>query len=567
MSTLRGADIVVRTLGRAGVQHVFSLSGNHVMALYDAALDSGLDIVHTRHEGAAVHMADAWGRLTGDPGVALLTGGPGHANGLGALYTAAASESPLVMLSGHAPLSELGKGSFQEMRQADMAAPVVKAAWTAREARTLGEDIAQALRIAASGRPGPVHVSLPVDLLEARIASSNERTAPRADGATDTESSSLRAAPRALSAAAADTVLALLGKAARPLVLTGPVMSNGRAGEVREALARALGVPVLCMESPRGLNDPALGALAEIVARADFIVLLGKQPDFTLRFARPPAIGAACRIAVIDPEAHALERALEMIGAERVVLAAIADSVASARVLAECVRTRCEHADWVGEVEAAVGYRPPEWATIDSGDGPVHPAEVGRSVQRILEGCTDAVFVSDGGEFGQWAQACIDAPTRIINGQGGSIGSAIPFALAAKLARPGAAVIATTGDGACGFHLLELETAVRAGLAPVIVVGNDACWNAEHQIQIRAYGRERARYTELLPARYDAVAAALGAHGELVTRAADLGAALERAIRSGKPALVNVIIQRQAAPTVQRAERSVKESNVKGENP
>ncbi|MGZ9014705.1 MAG: thiamine pyrophosphate-binding protein, partial [Burkholderiales bacterium] len=112
MSELRGADIVARTLARAGVKHLFSLSGNHIMAIYDAALDASLDIVHTRHEGAAVHMADAWGRLTGMPGIALLTGGPGHANGVGALYTALASESPVVMLSGHAPLRELGKGSF-----------------------------------------------------------------------------------------------------------------------------------------------------------------------------------------------------------------------------------------------------------------------------------------------------------------------------------------------------------------------------------------------------------------------------------------------------------------------
>ena len=141
------------------------------MAFYDAALDANLSIVHTRHEGAAVHMADAWGRLTGVPGVALLTGGPGHANGVGALYTALASESPLVMLSGHAPLGELGSGSFQEMQQAEMAAPVVKAAWTARNAETLADDIERAMRVAAAGRPGPVHVSLPVDLLEARVPS------------------------------------------------------------------------------------------------------------------------------------------------------------------------------------------------------------------------------------------------------------------------------------------------------------------------------------------------------------------------------------------------------------
>src|SRR5687767_11198070 len=141
MPKFRGADIVARSLARAGVKHLFSLSGNHIMPLYDAALDAGLAVVHTRHEGAAVHMADAWGRLTGIPGIALLTGGPGHANVVGALYPALASESPLVMLSGHAPLRELGKGSFQEMRQADMAEPSVKASWTVQSSEALSHDI------------------------------------------------------------------------------------------------------------------------------------------------------------------------------------------------------------------------------------------------------------------------------------------------------------------------------------------------------------------------------------------------------------------------------------------
>src|SRR3954453_22760982 len=136
-SPRRGADLLARSLAAAGARHLFALSGNHVMAVFDAALDAGLQLIHVRHEAAAVHMADAWGRLTGEPGVALLTGGPGHANGIAALYPALASESPMLMLSGHAPLAEVGRGSFQEMRQADMAEPVVKASWTARSAAGL----------------------------------------------------------------------------------------------------------------------------------------------------------------------------------------------------------------------------------------------------------------------------------------------------------------------------------------------------------------------------------------------------------------------------------------------
>src|SRR5258708_14369250 len=166
---LRGADIVARSLKRLGCHRVFTLSGNHIMSIFDAALDANLDLVHVRHEAAAVHMADAYGRLTGEAGIALVTGGPGHANAVGALYTPLAAESPMVLLSGHAATWEFGRGGFQEIRQADMAAPVSKASWTTLKAADLARDMGEAIRVATTGRPGPVHVSLPSDLLEQRI--------------------------------------------------------------------------------------------------------------------------------------------------------------------------------------------------------------------------------------------------------------------------------------------------------------------------------------------------------------------------------------------------------------
>src|ERR687895_352814 len=141
---MRGADVVARTLAAAGARHLFTLSGNHVMPVFDAVLDTGISLVHVRHEAAAVHMADAWGRLTGEPGIALVTGGPGHANAVSALYTALASQSPMVLISGHAPLDELGRGAFQEMRQAEMAAPVTKASSTVKSADMLGTELARA---------------------------------------------------------------------------------------------------------------------------------------------------------------------------------------------------------------------------------------------------------------------------------------------------------------------------------------------------------------------------------------------------------------------------------------
>src|SRR5215471_12983618 len=168
-NALRGADIVAQSLARLGVDRVFTLSGNHIMSIFDAAIEAKLDLVHVRHEAAAVHMADAWGRLTGKPGIAMVTGGPGHANAVGALVTALGMESPMVLLSGHAATWELGRGGFQEIRQADMAAPVAKASWTATSAAGLGSDVAKAMCLATSGRPGPVHVSLPSDLLDERV--------------------------------------------------------------------------------------------------------------------------------------------------------------------------------------------------------------------------------------------------------------------------------------------------------------------------------------------------------------------------------------------------------------
>jgi thiamine pyrophosphate-dependent acetolactate synthase large subunit-like protein len=355
-----------------------------------------------------------------------------------------------------------------------------------------------------------------------------------------------------LAAAAADAVLNEIGRAQRPLVLTGPAMAHGRGRATGERLAAALGVPVICMESPRGVNDPCLGAFSEVLRQADVIVLLGKQPDFTLRFGAPPAVAVNCRFAVLDPDPAVLERSLRTLTPPRVLFSALADPVSAAEMLTQRSHPGASRT-WADEVQEAIRFRPAEWTSLTSAaSGPLHPVEVGRAVQRILERAREPLLIADGGEFGQWAQACVTAPTRLINGPAGSIGSALPFALAARLARPDATVVAMLGDGTFGFHLAEIDTATRARVPFVAVIGNDACWNAEHQIQLRSYGRDRAHGCELLPARYDEAVVALGGHGELVGRALDLPAALDRALQSQRPACVNVMIERIAAPAVSR---------------
>src|SRR6187401_88090 len=165
-SKSRGADALVASLSAAKVRRIFALSGNHIMPFFDAAIDAGIELIHVRHEAAAVHMADAHARLTGEPAVALVTGGPGHSNAASALFTATLAESPVLLLSGHAPNAELGMGGFQEMAQADVAAPLAKASWTCKGPDHVSVDLRKALRLASSGRAGAVHLSLPTDCLE-----------------------------------------------------------------------------------------------------------------------------------------------------------------------------------------------------------------------------------------------------------------------------------------------------------------------------------------------------------------------------------------------------------------
>lgn len=536
----RGADALARALARAGVRRLFTLSGNHIMPVFDAALDAGIELLHVRHEAAAVHMADAWARLTGEVGVALVTGGPGHANAVSALYTAAMAEAPVVLLSGHAPNGQLGLGAFQEMRQAEVAAPLAKLSWVNERADALARDVALAMRTAASGRPGPVHLSLPTDCLEAP-----------ADTAALPATAEFLPAAQEMAEEAAFAMLQRLQVARCPLILAGPACMTRRGRAAMAELEAATGVPVVGMESPRGIQDPSLGAFAEVLARADCVLLLGKRLDFTLRFGKPPALSAECAVLQVDPEATEIERTRGALR-ERLRASAIADVFPAMAALTRCATPLAS--GWRDEVRAAIDYRPSAWDHVSSAvAGRLHPVQALRPLQALLDAHPASVLVSDGGEIGQWAQACLAAPQRVINGVAGSIGAALPFALAARLAQPIAPVIAVMGDGTFGFHAAEIDTAVRYHLPFVAVVGNDARWNAEYQIQLREYGRERLVGCELLPTRYDQVAAAFGGFGERVTEAPQVLPAAHRAIDSRLPACLNVMVEGLAAPNIKRS--------------
>ena len=525
LMSLTGAEVLVEGLIAAGVRHLFSLSGNQILSVYDATIGRDIELIHTRHEAAAVHMADGWGRLTEEPGVALLTAGPGHCNGLTALYVALMAESPLLMLSGHCPEAQIGKGAFQEIDQAAAARPVSKASWRVRRGDDLESDLYRALEMAVSGRPGPVHLSLPSDVLEASASRSRNAPSKGADDAVDGD---------------LEGVLALLNKAGRPLILAGPAMGRGRRWLAVEALAAATGIPALPMESPRGVNDPALRRAAACLASADVVLLLGKKLDFSLRFGQFPSFSEQRRFIQIDADRSELR--------DGAALRLCADPWEATRRLAELARARSWNSvNWRADVERLRVAAPADWdGMLRPAASKLHPLGVCDAVQPFLD--DGAIFVSDGGEFGQWAQAGLAAEIRLINGPSGAIGSALPMGLAAKLADPDRTVFVFLGDGTFGYHAMELDTALRYGLPVVAIVGNDARWNAEHVLQVETYGTDRTIGCDLLETRYDRVAEALGGYGAFVDRAEDLPDALNEAVASGLPACVNVAIEPAPAP-------------------
>jgi acetolactate synthase-1/2/3 large subunit len=538
-SILRGADIVVRTLEAAGHTNVFTLSGNHIMSLFDAAIGTELSLKHVRHEAAAVHMADAYGRLTGRPGVVWVTGGPGHANAVGALFTALGQESPMVLFSGHTETDQLGRGGFQELRQVEMAAPVCKAAWMATDTASVGMEVAKALRLAVSGRPGPVHLSLPSDVLDATVAE---------DGVAWPSAADFVALPVPLGDAAADAVLGLLAGAERPLLIGAPALANRSGRDLLRRIERALTIPACISEGPRGFNDASLGAYAEVAKRADMVLLLGKALDFTLKFGGAP-FAPDCRLVAIDPDGAILGRAARARG---LAFGCVADTYPAGEALIARARVRGD-AGWLAEARSCFDDRPAGWADLVSNSpGKLHPAQVFRTLQPFLDRDPDSVLICDGGEFAQWGQSMLRNDRRMINGVAGSIGSSLPLASGARVVEKTAPIFVVLGDGTFGFHMSEIETAVRLDLPYVAIVGTDCRWNAEYNLQVRDYGPNRTYGCELNATRYDLVATALGGHGELVTDPDELSGAIERSLVSGKPAVVNVMIESIPSPVVRR---------------
>jgi len=535
---MRGADLLVKTLKAAGTSRIFSLSGNQIMPIYDACLEHGVEIIHTRHEAAAVFMAEAHAQLTGEVGVALVTAGGGLTNAVGPLFSIRESETSVLLLSGDSPIGQDSKGAFQEMPQRALTEPLTKLSMRPASAAHLGSAVAKAIRRARAGRPGPVHISVGFDIVQ-----------DDAGAAEVPDTAAFLPASQFMPSDSVDYIQCAIAGAQNPIILCGPATSLSRKGALLDRLSHALDCPVIVVESPRGLRDPSQGNIAKVFEKADLVICLGKRVDFTLSFGNKDAFKVAEQWIVIDPDESEFDRASLNLGSrlKKTILSSPSDAAEQLIVANKTGSTTAiNHTAWREEVATELAKR-----NIDRGsivEGRISSAELCEAVQRKIGSTEKTIAICDGGEFGQWAQAMTSADRRIVNGVSGVIGGGVPYGLAASLCAPDHLTFVMTGDGSIGFQLAELETAARHGTAYVIVIGNDMRWNAEHVIQMREYGPDRLIGCQLSPARYDLAAEALGGHGEYVTRFDELDAAITRAVNSKKVACVNVLIDGAPAP-------------------
>ncbi len=532
--------LAVAQLKREGVDHLFSLNGGHVALIYDACIDLGVRIVDVRHEDAAVHMAHAWSRLSGRPGVACVTAGPGVTNTVTATATAFAAASPLVLIGGKAPVRQFDLGALQDVDQVDILRPVTKAAFTVLEGARVPEYVNAAVRLAHAPPHGPVYVEIPADVMRETVTAGSVEACTLAPARV-----AGRPAPDpALVARAA----LLLERAERPVIVAGSgVAWSGAHAELR-ALAERIQAPVLTTSLARGALPRAhplnlAGARSYLLSGADLILVVGTRFNYVLGYGRPPRLPETAKIVQIDLSPAELNR-------NRVTdLAVQADAKAALAALAASAPARATPRPWLGDARARHdAARAALAAEAQSDARPIHPLRLCRDVAQAVP--AETIFVLDGGDILSFARLAVepDAPGRFLDpGPYGCLGVGLPFANAAKLAHPSAPVVCVSGDGALGINLMEFDTAVRHRLPIVLVVSNNAAWGIEANSQKEDFGADRVIGTLLRDCRFDLVAQALGGRGERVTDPAEIGPAVRRALDAGVPALVDVVTDVSAA--------------------
>ncbi|HEU4382671.1 MAG TPA: thiamine pyrophosphate-binding protein [Anaeromyxobacteraceae bacterium] len=540
MATLTGGQLVARMLRREGVSTVFTLSGLHVAPIYAGCVEEGIRLVDTRHEQAAAHAADAWARLTRGVGVAVVTAGPGVTDAVTGVANAWAAASPLLLLGGAAPTFNQGRGSLQEMPQTQLFHGISK--WSDRipSPELVPSFLARAFRVSRAGRPGPVFLEIPWDVLSngadeaAAEQVSRYRTEARSPGD-----------PRLVEAA-----LQLLTVAERPVMLAGSSVWWDDAALPLERLATRTGIPVFLNGMGRGCLPPEHPCFfqhsrKEALSQADVALVVGTPLDFRLGYGTEPTFAAGSKVIQVDVDSGE-------IGRNRPIEVGIAGDARSVLSQLEAgARPAQGAAAWRERLRAAEASRLEKQRAFEQSEQrPIHHFRLARAVEEVASRAGDVTYVGDGGNVVAVAAKVLRVPKPgrwLDPGPLGCLGVGAPFAIAAKLLNPERRVCVIQGDGAFGLNGFDYETAIRFKLPMVVVVGNDAAWGQILIPQRSLYGDEKSPATRLAPTRYDRVVEAFGGKGEHVEHARDLVPALERAFASDAVYCVDVAIDPEAA--------------------
>lgn len=535
------AGIIARLLKARGVDRVFGLCGGHVMPIWMRLDAEGIGIVDVRDERAAVYMAHAYGELTGRIGVALVTAGPGLTNAITGIANAHAARAPVLVLSGLPPRPQENRGALQDLPHTALVRPITRYARTVREPSLAAAELDQAIAAACGhgGEPGPVYLDFPTDTLRAEVPLAMllpeyfvARSAP----------------PLVPDETAAAQAAELLWSAKRPLVISGRG-ARGARGEL-VALLDALGAPCLDTGESKGLlpdsHPSAVAAMrGAVLGQADVVLTVGRRLDFQLGYGSPAVFGQARFVRIADCAGELRDNrrgAVELLAAPTLALAAIVQQATGRRPAIDrdwAAGLRTEHVERSARLAESMRNAP------DDADGRMHPNRLLTAVQTALG--NDAVVVADGGDFLSFVRVGLRCATYLDPGPLGCIGVGTPFGIAAALACPGRTVAVLSGDGAFGFNAMEIDTAARHRVPLLIVIANNGAWQIEVHDQATTHGKVVG--TRLQHADHAAMARAFGLHGERVERAADLDAALARALaanRRGHPALVDVLVSSAA---------------------
>jgi acetolactate synthase-1/2/3 large subunit len=536
---MNGSQILAEALERQGVDMFFFIMGAPMLMVEAEALARGLRGIDVRHEQAAAMMAHAYARLRRRPGVCMAASGPGVTNLVTGIAHAWADGVPVIALGGSAPVGTWGRGAFQEIDQLAMMAPCTKWAARVHHPRRLPEFLDEAFSRAMSGKPGPVYLDLPGDVLFQEVDPAKVAWPEPWDPETRSRP---QAAPEEIL-----RLLAMLETAERPIVVAGSGVLWSEAEADLQAFVEQAGIPFYTTPQSRGMipeDHPLcyLSARSTAFREADLILVIGTRLNYVIGHAAPPRFAAeAKRLRIdIDPAEIAARPELDLgiTGDARAVLRQLLSAGAD-RLSAD------RFASWRERLRGRNSGKQDVDALLGSSAVPIHPLRLCKEIRDFVD--RDAVLVVDGQEilnFGRQTIPSFVPNHRMNSGVFGTMGVGLPLGVGAKLAAPERQVVVLHGDGSFGMNAMELDTAARHGAAVLVVISLNGGWTGDPE---RAKPGRDLAYT-----RYDRLAETLGAHGEYVEDPDEIRPALERAAAAtaaGRPALVNVLTDYRARAT------------------